>query len=129
MDMSQIFVWIMAALIGGIILRKAWRRRMIKQYTAKELEEKLGEGAPPVLLDVRTAGEHRSGNIRNSLHIPLHELGRRLKELERYRRQEIVCYCQSGSRSLSAAARLAKEGFSVANLRGGMSEWNYHRLK
>ena len=129
METNQLIFWIAAALLLAIVFRRAWRRRMIKNYTAGELEERLRDGSPVVLLDVRTVGEHRSGNIKNSLHIPLHELRRRLKELEQHRRQEIVCYCQSGSRSLSAAALLVREGFAAANLRGGMSEWNFHHLK
>ncbi len=129
METNQLIFWIAAAFLLAVFFRRMWRRRMVKNYTARELAERLKDGTPVVLLDVRTTGEHRSGNIKNSLHIPLHELRRRLQELEKHRRQEIICYCQSGSRSLSAAALLVKEGFAAANLRGGMSEWNFHHLK
>ena len=83
----------------------------------------IGSGST-VLLDVRTTGERQRGCIKGSLHIPLHELGRRTDELGKHRNKEVICYCQSGNRSTAAAARLKKEGFTVANMKGGISEWN-----
>jgi len=77
------------------------------------------------MLDVRTARERSYRSIPGSLHIPLHELNARMKELERYRSKEIICYCASGSRSISAALRLKKAGFNVANLEGGLATWNF----
>jgi rhodanese-related sulfurtransferase len=60
----------------------------------------------------------------------LHSLSTRVGELEQHRRREIICYCQTGNRSLSAAAKLKRGGFSVANLRGGITEWNFsHRAE
>jgi rhodanese-related sulfurtransferase len=51
----------------------------------------------------------------------LPQLSSRLGELPKDR--EIICVCASGSRSSSAARRLASEGYSVLNLNGGMSRW------
>lgn len=84
----------------------------------------MKQSGSPVLLDVRTNAERERKSIKGSLHIPLHELGRRMEELEKHKSKEIICYCQSGSRSFSAAARLKKFGFTVANMNGGISEWN-----
>lgn len=53
--------------------------------------------------------------------IPLGELRNRMKELPKD--QEIICVCQSGSRSSSAARQLAEAGYQVINLNGGMSSW------
>ena len=81
-----------------------------------------------VLLDVRTRGERAAQHIQGSLHIPLHQLEKRIDELQKHQNKEIICYCQTGSRSLSAAIRLKKHGFTVANLKGGIAEWNFvHR--
>jgi rhodanese-related sulfurtransferase len=77
-----------------------------------------------VLLDVRTDAERRAQAIRGSLHIPLQQLASRLSELEGYRSKEIVCYCRSGNRSLSASLLLRKRGFKAANLKGGLTDWN-----
>lgn len=74
-------------------------------------------------LDVRELHEYRDdGHIPGSVHIPLRELGRRLREVDRER--EVVVVCRSGSRSAAAAQLLADEGYQVRNLRGGMIAWS-----
>lgn len=98
----------------------------MKQYSPAELSQALQMNSSLVLLDVRSQSERSQNHIKGSLHIPLHELSGRIKELERYKTQEIVCYCLSGSRSLIAAAKLHHQGFIAANLKGGIAEWNFH---
>jgi rhodanese-related sulfurtransferase len=51
-----------------------------------------------------------------------------MKELEKYRSREIICYCASGSRSVNAALKLKKAGFKAGNLRGGIGKWNFSNL-
>lgn len=58
-----------------------------------------------------------------SAHIPAQELISMIKELEKYRSMEIVCYCRAGNRSLSTASKLMKFGFNAANLKGGIIKW------
>ncbi|MBI5464507.1 MAG: rhodanese-like domain-containing protein, partial [Ignavibacteriales bacterium] len=82
------------------------------------------------LLDVRTDSERQLGTIRGSVHIPLHHIVRRIEELEKHKAKEIICFCQTGNRSVSAALLLKRRGFKVANLVGGMAEWNFsHRAQ
>ncbi len=100
--------------------------KSVKQYSPAELAEQLKQRTNIVLLDVRSDSERQKNNIKGSLHIPLNQIPGRLKELERYKGQEIVCYCLSGSRSVMAASKLQKQGFQVANLKGGISEWNFY---
>jgi rhodanese-related sulfurtransferase len=78
-----------------------------------------------VLLDVRTASEVRTGSIKGAVHIPAQELARRGDELKKYADKEIICYCQTGRRSLLAAARLKQQGFHASHLEGGIAEWNF----
>jgi rhodanese-related sulfurtransferase len=116
--------------IAGILLvffaRQKLMMRSVRQYSATDLSAILKKPGEIVLLDVRTARERQARSIPGSIHIPLHELGSRMEELERHKGKEILCYCQSGNRSLSAALRLKKKGFRVANLRGGIVEWSDH---
>lgn len=98
----------------------------MKNYSPAELSQALKANSNLVLLDVRSQSERSQNHIKGSLHIPLHELSNRLKELERYKTQEIVCYCLSGSRSLIAAVKLHQQGFIAANLKGGIAEWNFY---
>ena len=94
--------------------------------TAAEVDEKLKFGKHRLILDVRQPDEHRSGHITATKLIPLNELHRRMKELPQGR--EIVCVCASGSRSASAAKVLAKEGYTVFDMQGGMLAWRRAKL-
>lgn len=122
---SELFLYSLIALVAFFGIRRFVWTLKIQQYNPANIAEKLSSKASLVLLDVRTNSERRNGAIRDSIHIPLHELGRRMSELEKVRDKEIVVYCQSGNRSLSAAVKLRKNGFSAANLKGGIVEWNF----
>lgn len=124
--MTEQALWYgLLAVIVLLYVRKMFVNKSIPQYNPTELQQKLKETGDIVLLDVRTNQERTSGAIKGSLHIPLHELSRRLNELSKYKSKEIVCYCATGSRSLSAAAKLRKVNFSAASLKGGIAEWNF----
>jgi len=82
--------------------------------------------ASVVVLDVREQHEFRSGHIPGALHIPLGELRRRLRDLDRDR--PVIAVCRSGNRSRVAARLLTREGYQVENLRGGMIAWMREHL-
>lgn len=123
MTLTQILLYAFIGLLILLYVRRALATRGLKHYTVKELSEQLKGPRKPVLLDVRTDGERQQGSIKGSLHIPLHHLRRRLDELEKHRTGEVVCYCASGTRSVTAASILRKRGFQAANLQGGYGEW------
>ncbi len=87
-----------------------------------QLSEKMDSGKKIFLLDVRTPLEHAAQAIKGSHLIPLQELGYRLHELPKD--QEIVVYCRVGNRSAYASAFLARQGYNVKNLEGGIMLWN-----
>jgi rhodanese-related sulfurtransferase len=124
MATQQILLYAAIALMVLVYVRRFLLLRGVKQYSPFEVAERIGRSPAVVVLDVRTKGERQRSNIKGSLHIPLHELGRRIEELSVHKAREIICYCQSGNRSLSAAARLRKSGFNAANMKGGIVEWN-----
>jgi rhodanese-related sulfurtransferase len=74
-----------------------------------------------VVLDVREAGELAEGRIAGSTHVPLGQLPARAFELDRGR--PVITVCRSGGRSSQAAQFLAAQGYDVANLDGGMTQW------
>jgi rhodanese-related sulfurtransferase len=80
------------------------------------------ENDPSVfILDVRQPEEYKAGHIPRAKLIPLNQLGSRLKELPQDR--EIICVCQSGSRSSFATSQLLSAGYNALNLSGGMTAW------
>jgi rhodanese-related sulfurtransferase len=118
------------AFVGLVLLLnvvKFWRTRSVPRYSPSEVAGRIARQDHPVLLDVRTDRERAFQHINGSLHIPLQQLRMRAHELQSHRQREIVCYCQSGSRSLSAAAILRKHGYRAASLRGGIVDWNFNQ--
>lgn len=90
----------------------------IKQISARELDQKKGM----VILDVRADKEYAVGHIPGAVHVPLAEIGDRVKKLKKDK--EIVVYCQNGSRSVWAIKRLMGMGYtSLFNLKGGFNAW------
>jgi len=98
----------------------------VPKITSSELNEKLKFGKHPLILDVRQPDEFRQVRITGAKLIPLNEIYKRMKELPKGR--EIVCVCATGSRSRSAAKILAKEGFTVFDMQGGMTAWRHAKL-
>lgn len=75
-------------------------------------------------LDVRLDKEFKEGHIIDAVHIPLGALPSRINELESYKGNTAVIYCQSGMRSKQAGAILKKHGFEdMYSIDGGMGAW------
>ena len=127
MDTQQIIVLSAIALILFLYVKRWLRMRGITQLHPSEISEQMNKNKSTILLDVRTNQERSGQHIKGSIHIPLHELTKRSNELNQFKEKQIICYCQSGSRSMVAASMLQKKGFAVANLKGGMAEWNFQR--
>jgi len=126
---SSIFFYIVIAAVVLLYVRRLLVARSIVTYTPAQVEEKMRNDKNFILLDVRTKKEWDAGHIKTAHHIPLHELGRRFDELGKHKNKEIVCYCQTGNRSTTAAARLKRLGFTTAHMKGGMAEWNFRNLR
>lgn len=78
------------------------------------------------LVDVRTPNEYRSGHISNAVNIDFYQ---RIVFVEKFNKLDknkaVYIYCRSGARSRSAAAQLAKMGFTeIYDLKGGYMQWN-----
>ena len=90
----------------------------IKQLSPKELDQKKGM----ILLDVRTDAEYGQGHIPGAVHVPLADIGDKVKKLKKDK--EVVVYCQSGNRSIWAIKRLMGMGYTnLINLKGGYNAW------
>lgn len=122
MNSSQIMIFLLLAIVVFLYIRKALLKKKFNNYNAGEVKTMLKQNSI-ILLDVRTDGERKQRKINGSLHIPLNLLASKISELEKFKEKEIVCYCQSGSRSLSACNILTKNGFKAGNLIGGISQW------
>ncbi len=90
----------------------------IKQISPKELDQKKGM----MILDVRTNKDYERGHIPGAIHVPLSDIGDKIKKLKKDK--ELVVYCQNGNRSIWAIKRLMGMGYkNLFNLKGGYSAW------
>ena len=83
-----------------------------------ELEAAQANGA--VVVDVRTDGEHQSGNIPNTKSIPVDVLREHVDEL---RGKEVIVTCAVGQRGHTAVQLLRGHGVKARNLDGGYTTW------
>lgn len=76
-----------------------------------------------IIVDVRTPSEWEIAKIEGAVLIPLQDLRSRLSELPKER--QIVTYCKSGSRSMSALSLLKQSGYqNIKSLKGGILAWS-----
>lgn len=122
---GEVLFYVLIGLLALISARRYFVNRSVAQHSVREVEEKIMTNRGVFLLDVRTEKEWQQGHIKGAHHIPLHELARRSSELDKHKNKEIICYCQTGNRSISAALRLKRFGFTAASMKGGMAEWNF----
>ena len=82
------------------------------------------------LVDVRKLDEFKEGHIPGAIHIDVLTpsfLSNALTKLDKKR--PCAVYCRSGKRSAMAATLLAKEGYTVTNLLGGIIAWTEAKKK
>jgi len=92
-----------------------------ERVDAAELSRRMKAPNPPVVLDVRGAGERAAARIEPSVHVPLNRLR---EELAKVPHRPLVVHCAGGYRSSIAASMLREAGFGpVADLIGGMGAW------
>jgi molybdopterin/thiamine biosynthesis adenylyltransferase/rhodanese-related sulfurtransferase len=84
-----------------------------------------GNGAAPILIDVRENEEWDAGHIPGAKHVTRGHLESRIEGAAPDRSQRVVLYCASGNRSALAAHTLTKMlGYeNVASMRGGFTLW------
>ncbi len=113
-----------ATLAGGM---NTWHSagqdsREINTLTTAQLCRQLDEGKQFWILDVRSEDElEREGEIRGAHHIHITQLPGHLDEIPK---QEVVIFCGTGLRSMTAASILKREGWPTPIVvLGGTAGW------
>lgn len=88
-----------------------------------ELQQKLNDKAPIVLLDVRTQEEFDNGHIPGALLLPYDEIDKKALQVLPEKEKEIIIYCRSGRRSAIAKDSLEALGYTNVKDFGGMNRW------
>jgi len=118
LDTASTILIVIVALFLAIKLLGFLGRLGIKQISSRDLDQKKGM----VLLDVRSNKEYEQGHIPGAVHVPLSDIGNKVKKLKKDK--ELVVYCRNGSQSIWAIKRLMGMGYkNLANLKGGYHAW------
>ncbi len=119
----------LAIVTGGMLLWSFISGKVSGIPQADTLEATRLINQDALVLDVREDNEYAAGHIPHARHIPLGQLGSRLKELEKFKDKPILVTCRSGQRSLRACHLLKKQGFEKAsNQAGGILAWEQANL-
>lgn len=81
-----------------------------------------GDGAGPVLVDVREPSELVAARVAGAAHVPMSVFAQRFTELPKDK--PLLVMCASGGRSAAVTAFLLRNGWTdVANVDGGINAW------
>jgi len=121
---------IVPAIAGGVHRDlSAWRAELQTTIPAIEPEALHNDADGAVVLDVRTSEEWDAGHLSSATHLDRGFLEARIETLVPDRGTPIVCYCESGLRSLFAAQSLLTLGYRrVSSLTGGFAAWKAANL-
>jgi rhodanese-related sulfurtransferase len=89
-----------------------------------DLQRRMATSPPPLLVDVRSAGEYATDHIPGAVHIPFYRIGSGLRERGYATDLPVVLYCEHGPRAGLAGISLYWQGYAqVYSLEGQMGGW------
>ena len=103
------------------LVREAKTR--VKEVTAAETIQILGEHPETVVLDCREPNEAALGTVAGAVVIPRGIMESNIERVAK-RDQKVIIYCAGGNRSALAADTLREMGYTdVATMAGGFRAW------
>jgi rhodanese-related sulfurtransferase len=108
---------------GGVLLRlkredffELMQEPLLRRLSFEEAGQKVERGA--IWIDARHPSEYRYDKIPGAMNIPLNDVRNAIGALDKG--NTYIVYCQSGRRSSAAAFILARAGYDVYVLEGGL---------
>ncbi|MBQ9851731.1 MAG: rhodanese-like domain-containing protein [Ruminiclostridium sp.] len=97
--------------------------RQISQEEAKTI---MSTNREAVILDVRTQEEYDSGHIKGAVLLPVDAITEEsAREVIPTKETQVLVYCRSGNRSVTASKALAQLGYTEVYEFGGINTWPY----
>lgn len=94
--------------------------------TGSEFEKLAAEKTDAVVLDLRDAKDFEKGSVENAVNIPMDEFEAKASEQLKDKNQEILLYCNTGTRTSEASQILEKNGYTnVVNSIDGVKEYEF----
>ncbi len=96
-----------------------FKKETVKSVHVNDLDNLIGKIE---LMDIREPYEYAGGSLKTAKNIPMGDL---LTTPDHYMAQGKTYYlvCQSGARSARTAGSLAKQGYDVINVSGGVGSY------
>ena len=89
-----------------------------------KLNEIIKNNKKTLILDVRSEEEFNQGHILGAINIPVNDLSFELDDILSHKDNDVIIYCRSGVRSVTAAHILNDNGFTkIYNLSGGIMSY------
>ena len=99
-------------------------RAQVTETTPEAVRDRLGDGAPFVLVDVREAAEWDRGHLPGAVHLGKGVIERDIEAAVPDLDTPLVLYCGGGYRSALAAESLQRMGYTdVTSMDGGWRAW------
>jgi len=92
---------------------------VLSEIDLDQLDAARAEGG--LVLDVRDPDEYEAAHVPGARLVPLSELPGRLDEVPKGEPVSVIC--QHGSRSMTAAQLLDRQGYDARSVAGGTSAW------
>ena len=121
--------WMLTSLLVVLILAYSLRERVKSGVPVSNNElTRLVNSDKAVVLDIRPSAEYKLGHLVDSINVPYDRINADLATLEKYKSKTIIIVDKMGQYAGTAGRQLAKAGYDVRRLSGGISEWQNQNL-
>jgi rhodanese-related sulfurtransferase len=121
--------WMLTSLLAVLVIAYSLRERVKSGVPVSNNElTALVNSDAAVILDIRPSAEFKAGHLVDAINIPYERINTDLATLEKYKTKTIIIVDKIGQYAGVVGRQLAKEGFAVRRLSGGISEWQNQNL-
>ena len=94
--------------------------------TGSEFEQLAAKDTNAIILDLRDAKDFEKGSLENAVNIPMDEFESKMADQLKDKDQEILLYCNTGTRTSEASQILEKNGYTnIVNSIDGAKEYEF----
>jgi rhodanese-related sulfurtransferase len=121
--------WMLTSLLAVLAIAYTLRERVKSGVPVSNNElTALVNSDKAIILDIRPSAEFKSGHLVDAVNIPYERINADLATLEKYKTKTIIIVDKIGQYAGVVGRQLAKEGYEVRRLSGGISEWQNQNL-
>lgn len=121
--------WILTSLLVTLIVAYSLRERVKSGVPISNNElTRLVNSDKAIILDIRASADFKLGHLVDAINIPYERINSDIATLEKYKSKTIIIVDKLGQHAGSAGQQLAKAGYDVRRLSGGISEWQNQNL-